>query len=55
MTQSAYRSLYWDQTKANLVNGSNRGTGTVSAYQKKQLAGYQDALSRLQNNTYTGF
>ncbi|WP_159980878.1 MULTISPECIES: hypothetical protein [unclassified Novosphingobium] len=46
MTQSAYRSLYWDTTKASLVNGV-LPTGGGSAYQKAQLANYQAALSRL--------
>lgn len=45
MTQSAYRSLYWDSTKATLVDGAITGGGT--AYQQKQLANYQAALSRL--------
>ncbi|KMS52674.1 regulatory protein [Novosphingobium barchaimii LL02] len=46
MTQSAYRSLYWDTTKASLVDGV-QPTGGGSAYQKAQLANYQAALSRL--------
>ncbi len=46
MTQSAYRSLYWDSTKANLVDGTVSSNGG-SAYQKAQLANYQAALSRL--------
>jgi hypothetical protein len=45
MTQSSYRSLYWDSTKATLVDGAITGGGT--AYQQKQLANYQAALSRL--------
>lgn len=45
MTQSAYRSLYWDSGKAALVDGAITGGGT--AYQQKQLANYQAALSRL--------
>lgn len=45
MTQTAYRSLYWDSTKASLVDGTVTGGGT--AYQQKQLANYQAALSRL--------
>jgi hypothetical protein len=44
MTQSAYRSLYWDDGKAALVNGT---PGPGSAEQQKQLANYQAALSRL--------
>lgn len=46
MTQSAYRSLYWDATKASLVDGA-LPTGGGSAYQQAQLANYQTALSRL--------
>ncbi|WP_380873998.1 regulatory protein FlaEY [Sphingomonas sp. DBB INV C78] len=44
MTQTAYRSLYWDTGKANLVDGA---TGNGSAYQQAQLANYQAALDRL--------
>ena len=59
-TQGAYRSLYWDAGKAALVNGYAGGNGTVSAYQTKQLAGYQVALDRLMpasdgGTVYTGF
>ena len=46
MTQTAYRSLYWDDLKANLVNGFTPGAGG-SPYMQKQLAMYQDALARL--------
>ncbi|HEX7852897.1 MAG TPA: hypothetical protein VF503_04300 [Sphingobium sp.] len=45
MTQSAYRSLYWDSTKELRVTG-NQGSGGT-AYQKQQLANYQAALARL--------
>ena len=44
-TQSAFRSLYWDDNKAALAAGGSGGR--VSAYQSKQLARYQDALVRL--------
>ncbi|PSJ37070.1 NHL repeat-containing protein [Allosphingosinicella deserti] len=55
MTQTAFRSLYWDQMKANLVDGT-KAVGAASAYQKAQLANYQSALNRLTSaNTYTGF
>lgn len=48
MTQTAYRSLYWDDGKAALANGSTKTiSGGASPYQQKQLAMYQDALSRL--------
>ena len=46
MIQSAYRSLYWDSTKAARVDGT-LATAAGSAYQQKQLANYQAALSRL--------
>jgi hypothetical protein len=49
-TQTAYRSLYWDDLKAALADGgrtTNPNGG--SAYQKSQLAQYQAALSRLQS------
>lgn len=46
MTQSAYRSLYWDSTKAALVDGVT-APGGGTAYQQAQLANYQAALSRL--------
>src|SRR3546814_9425814 len=46
--QSGYRSLYWDPVKAQIVDGPNSiGTGSLSAYQSKQIARYQDALTRL--------
>ncbi|MBB6122761.1 flagellar hook assembly protein FlgD [Sphingobium subterraneum] len=45
-SQTAYRSLYWDDGKAALVN-SYGGGGRVSAYQAKQVARYQDALTRI--------
>ncbi|WP_213981682.1 hypothetical protein [Sphingomonas sp. dw_22] len=49
MTQTAYRSLYWDDTKASMVDGvKNTATGKQStAIEKAQLANYQAALSRL--------
>lgn len=43
-TQTAYRSLYWDDGKAARVNGA---IGAGSAYQQAQLANYQAALDRL--------
>lgn len=45
MTQSAYRSLYWDSAKQAQVDGTLSGGG--SAYQQARLAQYQAALSRL--------
>ncbi|MBR0550940.1 hypothetical protein [Stakelama marina] len=51
MTQTAYRSLYWDSSKASIVNGSAGGAGSVSAYQQAQIARYQDALTRISGLT----
>lgn len=49
MTQTAYRSLYWDEGKARMVDGvKNTATGTQStARESAQLANYQAALNRL--------
>jgi trimeric autotransporter adhesin len=49
MTQTAYRSLYWDDGKARMVDGvKNAATGTQStARETAQLANYQAALTRL--------
>ena len=56
MTQTAFRSLYWDSTKANLVNGTRGAAGRGSVYQQKQLANYNAALTRLTSGGgYTGF
>lgn len=44
LTQTAYRSLYWDDAKAAQVNGQ---VGSGSAYQQAQIASYQAALDRL--------
>lgn len=54
MSQTAYRSLYWDDTKAKMVDGSkpNAATGTEStAIVNAQLANYQAALARLTSST----
>ena len=51
IAQTGYRSLYWDDLKANLVNGSIGGK--VSARQNAQLANYQAALDRLGNSGAT--
>lgn len=50
--QTAYRSLYWDDGKAAQVNAASGAGGAVSAYQSKQLARYQDALTRI--SAFTG-
>lgn len=47
MVKSGYRSLYWDDTKAALVDGTLTNPGQGSAYQQLQLANYQAALTRL--------
>lgn len=49
MTQTAYRSLYWDDGKAQMVDGvKNTATGSQStARESAQLANYQAALTRL--------
>lgn len=50
MSQTAYRSLYWDDTKTKMVDGAkqNSATGTEStAIVNAQLANYQAALDRL--------
>lgn len=52
MTQSAYRSLYWDDGKATLVNGA---IGAPTAYQQSRIANYQAALQRLSAGPSTGF
>ncbi|WP_448665120.1 hypothetical protein ACG3SL_12030 [Sphingomonas sp. CJ20] len=53
MTQTAYRSLLWDDGKAKLVDGvKNTATGKQStARETAQLANYQAALNRLNSNT----
>jgi len=57
MTQTAYRSLYWDDAKATTVDGvKNVATGTQStARESAQLANYQAALNRLNAGTPTSF
>lgn len=57
MTQTAYRSLYWDDAKATTVDGvKNVATGTQStARESAQLANYQAALNRLSAGTPTSF
>jgi hypothetical protein len=51
LTQTAYRSLYWDNTKASQANGT---VGPGSAYQQSQLASYQAALQRLTAGSSNG-
>lgn len=51
-TQTAYRSLYWDDTKALLVDtpASSSRKGGSTAIETAQLANYQSALSRLSSS-----
>ncbi|WP_257215094.1 hypothetical protein [Sphingomonas sp. R-74633] len=58
MSQTAYRSLYWDDGKTNLINGSktNSATGTESTtIVNAQLANYQAALDRLNSSTPSSY
>lgn len=57
MSQTAYRSLYWDDGKAQMVDGvKNTMTGTQStARETAMLKNYQAALSRLAAGTPTSF
>lgn len=57
MTQTAYRSLYWDDAKATTVDGvKNTATGTQStARESAQLANYQAALNRLNSGVPSSF
>lgn len=57
MSQTAYRSLYWDDTKAQLVDGvKNTATGSQStARETAMLKNYQAALTRLSAGTPTSY
>ena len=46
VTQTGYRSLYWDEGKAALVNGAGAG-GASTAREQAQMTQYQAALDRL--------
>jgi hypothetical protein len=46
VSQTAFRSLYWDSNKAAIVDGAGR-KGSVSPYLAAQASRYQDALNRL--------
>ncbi len=58
VTQTGYRSLYWDDGKAALVNGRGGG-GASTAREQAQMTQYQAALDRLSGsggtNSFTGF
>ncbi|HEY4547133.1 MAG TPA: hypothetical protein VIG90_12020 [Pedomonas sp.] len=43
----AYRSLYYDETKAAMASGAAGAGGSVSPYWTNKIANYQDALARL--------
>lgn len=43
----AYRSLYYDETKATMASGAPGAGGSVSPYWTKKIANYQEALTRL--------
>ena len=51
MTQTAYRSLYWDAGKAAIVDGGAARSGGASPRQLAQIANYQDALARISSLT----
>ena len=46
MTQTAYRTLYWDENKAAKVDGTG-ASSVLSANQRSQLQQYQAAIYRL--------
>lgn len=47
MTQTGYRSLFWDEGKATLVNGGSLSGGAGAGRWSTQMANYQAALDRL--------
>jgi hypothetical protein len=49
MTQTGFRSLYWDDIKAARVNGGVTGAGSNSR-EAAQMANYQAALDRLSSS-----
>lgn len=59
IAQTGYRSLYWDEGKANLVNGGSAARGASTSRERAQVGQYQAALDRLSTtgttNGYTGF
>lgn len=51
-TQSGFRSLYWNETKAKLVDAGSMGAAAApSAYQQAQLRNYTEALNRLSGSS----
>ncbi len=58
LTQTGYRSLYWDDSKAQRVDGVKSTSGGSTARIEAQLANYQAALTRLSSgnsNLLLGF
>jgi hypothetical protein len=55
MTQTAYRSLYWDDGKEAVVNGGSLGSRAPTGRLATQMAQYQAALDRLSSGTPTSF
>lgn len=53
MTESGYRSLYWDDAKARLVDGGNGLQ--LSAAQSARLEQYRRAIDRLSSISSAGF
>lgn len=45
--QSAFRSLYWDETKARIASGIPAAGATLSSRQSAQIEAYKLALARL--------
>ena len=51
ITQTGYRSLYWDSTKAALANGGTaKGSKAAVTRASAQAASYQAALDRIQSS-----
>lgn len=48
----AYRSLYYDETKASVAGGAMGASGNVSPYWSNKIANYQDALARLSGGSF---
>ncbi|WP_298675596.1 hypothetical protein [uncultured Sphingomonas sp.] len=57
MSQTAYRSLYWDDSKALLVDGARKSSaaGGSTAIEEAQLANYTAALKRLSSSGSSPF
>ncbi|SEI78269.1 hypothetical protein SAMN05428950_101213 [Sphingomonas sp. OV641] len=53
MSQTAYRSLYWDDGKAALADGVTGKSASSTAREQSQLAQYRAALTRLSSSSST--